>query len=195
MVTSKGNKTTLGELIINEANSKAYGEWKGKGTRDNKGRFVKTEEEFNAKKTHHDICVKLRDLSQEHNNFPLTLLVYFAVSTQAHRQHVFEKGYTSINEKKAEKILKWLDKFAKKGKNQSFATCGNIAHAFAKFYDTFSKQDKDFNRALKEFPFQEGYKPTSFKRMDTFYNLFTEPFDKDVVVIIDDVEERVTPMV
>lgn len=186
MVTNKGIKTTLGELITKEANSKPFIDWQGKATRDNKGRFVKTEEEFNAKKTHHDICVKLKHISEVHNNFPLTLLVYFAVSTQAHRQYVFEKGYTSINEKKAEKILKWLEKFAKKAKNPSYATCSNVAHAFAKFYDTFSKQDKDFNKAMNEFPFKEGYKPSSFKRMDTFYNLFTQPFDKEVMIMIGD---------
>ena len=182
MVTNKGNKTTLAELITKEANAKPFMDWQGKATRDNKGHFVKNEEDFNAKKTHHDICVKLRDLSVAHNNFPLTVLVYFAVSTQAHRQHVFEKGYTAINEKKAEKILKWLEKFAQKGKNPSFATCGNIAHAFAKFYDTFSKQDKDFNKALKAFPFKDGYKPTSFKRMDEFYRLFTQPFDAEIII-------------
>ena len=135
------------------------------------------EDEWLEAKKHHDICVDLANLSHTHN-FPYAALVYFAIGGDAHKKAVFEKGYKEINLDKAETILKWLAKFAKYNKNPKFYTSDKIVHAFSKFYDTFSKKDKDFNTAMRAFPKMPApeYKASCFKTMQQFYELFFKPF-------------------
>lgn len=135
------------------------------------------EEEWKEAKLHNDICKELVRLAHEYN-FPYTALVYFAVASDAHKKTAFERGYRSINVEKAETILRWLEKFAKYNKNPKFFTCEKIVHAFSKFYDTYSKKDKDFNtgmRAFSKMPAPE-YKPSQFKTMAQFYDIWFKPF-------------------
>ena len=98
---------------------------------------------------HIDICKKLTELSKAHENYPITYLVYFAVGKNAHRLPTFLGGYTTINEKKAEIIFKWLDIFAKYHKNNKLARNPNVMHALVRFYDKFSIKTKDFKAAME----------------------------------------------
>ena len=141
------------------------------------------EEEWNNAKRHHDICVELVRLATEHK-FPYSALVYFAVGKDAHRKFVFERGYDTINTKKAETILKWLKKFAEYNRNPKFYTCDKIVHAFCKFYQEVSTKDKDFNRGMKAFEKMPAplHKPSDFKTMRDFYEIFFRPFIATVTV-------------
>ena len=98
---------------------------------------------------HIDICKKLVELSTANGNYPITYLVYFAIGKNAHRLPVFLSGYTTINEKKAETIFKWLKMFAKYHKNEKLFRNPNVAHALCRFYDKFSTKTKDFEAAMK----------------------------------------------
>jgi hypothetical protein len=98
---------------------------------------------------HIDICKKLVELSSANGNYPITYLVYFAIGKNAHRLPVFLSGYTTINEKKAETIFKWLKMFAKYHKNEKLFRNPNVAHALCRFYDKFSTKTKDFETAMK----------------------------------------------
>ena len=98
---------------------------------------------------HIDICKKLVELSSANGNYPITYLVYFAIGKNAHRLPVFLSGYTTINEKKAETIFKWLKMFAKYHKNEKLFRNPNVAHALCRFYDKFSTKTKDFEAAMK----------------------------------------------
>jgi hypothetical protein len=75
--------------------------------------------------------------------------VYFAIGKNAHRKDVFEDGYTSIDEKKAEKIFSWLKLFAKYHKNYKLFYNPNVAHALCSFYDKVSTKTSDFKAAME----------------------------------------------
>lgn len=149
------------------------------------------EDEWNAAKKHHDICVQLVNLAKK-NNFPYTALVYFAVGTDAHKKPVFDKGYKNINLEKAETILKWLMLFAKHNKNPKFYTCEKIVHAFTKFYESHSKKDKDFKVGMKAFTPMPApnHKASQFKTMQQFYDLFYKPYI--TIVEVDENTNKVT---
>lgn len=97
---------------------------------------------------HIDICKKLAELSNAHEKYPITYLVYFAVGKNAHRLCTFLGGYEKIDEKKAETIFKWLTLFAKHHKNEKLFKNPNVAHALCRFYDKYSTKTKDFKAAL-----------------------------------------------
>jgi hypothetical protein len=99
---------------------------------------------------HIDICKKLAELSEKHDNYPITYLVYFAVGKNAHRLCTFLGGYDKIDEKKAETIFKWLTLFAKHHKNEKLFKNPNVAHALCRFYDKYSTKTKDFKDALEK---------------------------------------------
>ena len=101
------------------------------------------------KKLHYNICKKLHQLSTEHD-FPMGVLVYIAVGTNAHRTPIFEQGYKTLNEKKALTIIKWCEQFAKYHRNPSFRTYDRVVHALSKFYDKYSTKTKDFTTLLKK---------------------------------------------
>ncbi len=98
---------------------------------------------------HIDICKKLVELSKKYGNYPITYLVYFAVGKNAHRLPTFLGGYSTFNEKKAEKIFSWLKMFAKYHKNDKLFRNPNVAHALCRYYDKFSTKTKDFETAMK----------------------------------------------
>ncbi|MDE6285231.1 MAG: hypothetical protein K2M17_05745 [Bacilli bacterium] len=171
---------SIASLIINAANSKyPYRNEKGITMIDNKTRRKLTDDEYKEVARHRDICRELVRLSTENHNFPYAVLVYIAIGTDAHKKPVFERGYKAINVEKAETIIRWLEAFAKYNENPKFFTSDKIVHAFAKFYDTFSKKDKDFNKGMRSFvkqPAIMGYKPSQYKNMEQFYSLFFKPF-------------------
>lgn len=184
---------SLAMLIETEANKKFADAYSKNLRHKVDGRNVGwKEDEWNAAKQHHDICSQLVELSRNNNNFPYTALVYFAVGSDAHKKPVFEKGYKQINIDKAKTILKWLAMFAKYNKNPKFYTCEKIVHAFAKFYDTHSKKDKDFKVGMNAFtpmPAPE-HKASQFKTMQQFYELFYKPF-----ITIAEVDEKTNKVV
>lgn len=94
---------------------------------------------------HIDICKKLMELSDKHNHYPIGYLVYFAVGKNAHRTHIFECGYKTINEEKAETIFKMLDIFAKHHQNEKLARNANVAHIMCRYYDEH-KGNIDFEK-------------------------------------------------
>lgn len=100
---------------------------------------------------HIDICKKLAELSDENGKYPMSQLVYFAISKNAHRTYVFEDGYKTFNEKKAKTILSWLKLFAKHNNNPKLFRNGNLAHAICRFYDKYSTKTKDFKAALSDY--------------------------------------------
>lgn len=100
---------------------------------------------------HIDICKKLCELSDKHSKYPITYLVYFAIGKNAHRTPTFLNGYTKIDEKKAVTIFSWLKLFAKHNKNPKLFRNANLAHALCRFYDTYSKNTKDFKAALEKY--------------------------------------------
>lgn len=122
---------------------------------NNGGKGVKMPVWFNLpqhkalRQQHIDICKGLVALSVANGNYPITYLVYFAVGKNAHRKEVFEDGYTKFDEKKAEKIFKWLKMFAKYHKNEKMFRNPNVAHALCRYYDKFSTKTKDFEAAMK----------------------------------------------
>lgn len=82
---------------------------------------------------HHNVCKSLVNLADKHN-FPMGVLVYIAVGTNAHRPIVFEKGYTKCDVEKAEKIISLCEIFAKKfGENTR--TNDRLVHAVCRYVD------------------------------------------------------------
>lgn len=82
---------------------------------------------------HNQICKKLVNMCDKHN-YPMTQLVYVAIGTNAHRPIVFEKGYTRIDEERAELVLKLCEVFAKKfGSN--WRTNGHLLHMICRYVD------------------------------------------------------------
>jgi hypothetical protein len=82
---------------------------------------------------HHVICKKLVELADKHN-FPMTLMLYIAVGTNAHRKPVFERGYNYINLDKVEQVVKLADVFAKKFGNKA-RTNDKVIHLISRYYD------------------------------------------------------------
>jgi hypothetical protein len=100
---------------------------------------------------HINVCKKLVEISNANGNYPITYLVYFAVSKNAHRIPTFLGGYTTFNEKKAKKIFAWLKLFAKHNKNEKLFRNPNLADALCRFYDKYSTKTEDFKAALEKY--------------------------------------------
>lgn len=82
---------------------------------------------------HNSICRQLVSLADKHN-FPMGVLVYIAVGTNAHRPCVFEQGYKRIEVEKAEKIIALCEIFAKRfGENTR--TNDRLVHAVCRYVD------------------------------------------------------------
>lgn len=112
-------KKTLNDLVRAEA-VKNVGQYN----------FAKDKE---AKVLHHKICKQLVELADKYH-FPITLLVYIAVGTNAHRMYVFERGYHAINVQKAERIISLCDIFAKKFGSKT-RTNDKLVHAVSRYVD------------------------------------------------------------
>lgn len=107
--------------------------------------------------THIEVCKKLNEISTSNSNFPMSLLVYFAVGKNAHRLPVFQEGYTSIDEKKTTTILAWLKLFAKHCENPSLARNANVAHALTRVYENHTTSTKKFKAMLANCPKQKSW--------------------------------------
>lgn len=82
---------------------------------------------------HHNVCKGLVNLADKHD-FPMGVLVYIAVGTNAHRPCVFEKGYRKIDVEKAEKVIALCEIFAKRfGANTR--TNDRLVHAVSRYVD------------------------------------------------------------
>lgn len=128
-----------------------------------------------SKKTHYMICKKLHQMSVEYK-FPMGVLVYIAVGTNAHRMGIFEQGYNNLNEKKALTIIKWCEQFAKYHNNPSFRTHDKVVHTLSKFYDKYSSKTKDFNSLLKQM--NKCYTSKTLGNTKELYNLLVQVVSK-----------------
>lgn len=97
-----------------------------------------------SKVRHHNVCKELVELADTHN-FPMTLILYIAVGTNAHRKHVFEKGYYSLNRKKAEEVIKLCEVFAKKF-GEKARTNDKVVHMISRYYDYMGKKPLMFKQ-------------------------------------------------
>ena len=96
------------------------------------------------KQTHNRICKQLVKIADEHN-FPMSVLVYFAIGTNAHRLIVFNKGYTFIDVKKVESVIKLCDIFGKKfGANTR--TNDKVVHMISRYYDYMKGKPQMFTQ-------------------------------------------------
>jgi hypothetical protein len=82
---------------------------------------------------HNDVCKGLVKLADEHS-FPMGVLVYFAVGTNAHRPCVFHKGYFKLDYKKAENVIKMAEIVAKL-LGDKYRTNDKIVHTLSRYYD------------------------------------------------------------
>ena len=112
-------KKSLNELIREEA-------LRNKGCYN----FHKAKE---LKRAHNEVCKGLVKLADD-NDFPMGVLVYIAVGTNAHRPCVFEKGYSKLNYKKAESVIKMANIVAKI-LGEKYRTNDRVIHTLSRYYD------------------------------------------------------------
>ena len=124
----KKNPTLL-ELISKEAN-----------------RRIKSE-----KNIHHNVCKQLMEYHQS-SGFPITILVYIAVGTNAHRPMVFEKGYQRFDKERLDKAIKYCTIFGKKYGEQ-YRTNALVAHGICRYIDMQGGERK-FRELVKQAEFE-----------------------------------------
>ena len=114
------------------------------------------------------------NLGHESNgNFPITVLVYFAIDKSAHKSSVFDECYTSINIDKAKTILSWLKLFASHNRNGKLFRNANAAHVLTKYYDKVSKDTEDFEKVLSKSKPNPHF--NSFKEIATALKMEEKP--------------------
>ena len=94
---------------------------------------------------HKDICTKLVEVS-DREQVPMSFLVYFMVSKEAHKQSTFDKGYTKCDETKAAAVIKMSKAFAEfhgYGKPSD-----KVYHAMTAFYERKSQDYAEFEKIL-----------------------------------------------
>ena len=97
-----------------------------------------------ARVRHHLICKRLVELADKHD-FPMTLMLYIAVGTNAHRKPVFEKGYDYINPDKVEQVIKLCEVFGKKFGAKA-RTNDKVVHMISRYYDIMGKKPLMFKQ-------------------------------------------------
>lgn len=122
-------KVTLLELISNEAK-----------------RRIKSE-----KNIHHNVCKQLMEYHQT-SGFPITVLVYIAVGTNAHRPMVFEKGYQRFDKERLDKAIKYCTIFSKKYGEQ-YRTNALVAHGICRYLD-MNGSERKFRELVKQSVFE-----------------------------------------
>lgn len=101
--------------------------------------FVKDKE---VRVRHHNVCKELQAFADE-SGFPIGVLVYIGVGTDAHKSSAFEKGYKKFNLAKAKRVVKMCKIFAERmGGNEKMAHCDKLVHAVCRFDDLFADQGK-----------------------------------------------------
>lgn len=122
-------KVTLFDLISNEAK-----------------RRIKSE-----KNIHHNVCKQLMEYHQS-SGFPITVLVYIAVGTNAHRPMVFEKGYQRFDKERLDKAIKYCTIFSKKYGEQ-YRTNALVAHGICRYLD-MNGSERKFRELVKQSDFE-----------------------------------------
>lgn len=122
-------KVTLFDLISNEAK-----------------RRIKSE-----KNIHHNVCKQLMEYHQS-SGFPITVLVYIAVGTNAHRPMVFEKGYQRFDKERLDKTIKYCTIFSKKYGEQ-YRTNALVAHGICRYLD-MNGSERKFRELVKQSDFE-----------------------------------------
>ena len=82
---------------------------------------------------HNEICKQLVKLADE-NNFPMGVLVYIAIGTNAHRPIVFMKCYNHIDVKKAEMVIHMAN-IVGKILGGKYRTNDKVIHALSRYYE------------------------------------------------------------
>lgn len=100
---------------------------------------------------HHNVCKELISY-METSGFPITVLVYIGVGTNAHRPIVFEKGYKRFDKERTDKVIKFCNIFAKKFGEQ-YRTNALVAHAICRYIDMQGKERK-FRELVKNADFE-----------------------------------------
>ena len=122
-------KVTLLDLISNEAK-----------------RRIKSE-----KNIHHNVSKQLMEYHQS-SGFPITVLVYIAVGTNAHRPMVFEKGYQRFDKERLDKAIKYCTIFSKKYGEQ-YRTNALVAHGICRYLD-MNGSERKFRELVKQSDFE-----------------------------------------
>ena len=127
----------------------------------------------NKKERHIEICKKLLSLSESNGNFPISVLVYFAIDKSAHKSSVFDDCYSNIKVDKAKTILSWLKLFASHNMNGKLFRNANVAHVLTKYYDKVSKDTEDFEKVLSKSKPNPHF--NSFKEIATALKMEEKP--------------------
>lgn len=132
--------------------------------------------QFADKRTHHEICKKLVEVSDDYKDengkpFPITYLVYFMVGKNAHRISVFENGYTKCNEKKARRIISWAERFAKKMGNPKLSRNDRVLHVLTKYYEKVGEKTSDFTDKIKGLDPRPKFK--DFKEISAYLGIIS----------------------
>lgn len=86
-----------------------------------------------------EICKKLVEIA-DNNKFgsdkpySMTQICYFAISTEAHKEHVFRKGYNKFNEVAAKVVMDMIRYWGEYNGNIRLSREANVAHAMTKVY-------------------------------------------------------------
>ena len=106
--------------------------------RNNRGQLMKKGQSFTATK---------KGIAKP---FPMSFLVYIAVSRDAHKESVFNSGYKSIDVKKAKVVMNMCKFFGLYNGKTMWSRNDRVVHACCKFYDKISPKYKDFEDMLKK---------------------------------------------
>ena len=106
--------------------------------RNNRGQLMKKGQSFTATK---------KGIAKP---FPMSFLVYIAVSRDAHKESVFNSGYKSIDIKKAKVVMNMCKFFGLHNGKTMWSRNDKVVHACCKFYDKISPKYKDFEDMLSK---------------------------------------------
>ena len=107
---------------------------------------ISDEANKDARELHKTICTELMQVSKEHD-VPMSFLVYFMVSKEAHKEATFNQGYKKMDKEKALAIIKMAKAFAAfHGYNKPN---DKVYHAMTAYYERKSKDYAEFEETLK----------------------------------------------
>ena len=89
---------------------------------------------------HHSICKDLVEIA-DREQFPMGVLVYIAVGTSAHKPMVFNKGYKTINKRKAISVISMCKLFANKF-GDKYRTNDKVVHMMSRYYEIGGSKNK-----------------------------------------------------
>lgn len=109
----------------------------------NVGRYNFLKGEVKQRKlNHHDVCKQIVAFSEE-SGFPIGVIVYIAVGTDAHKPSVFSEGYKKFDEAKAKRIVKMCKIFAEHfGISEAASHSDKLVHALCRYDNLFADSGK-----------------------------------------------------